>query len=118
MPDLDIDTFYKELGKLIKTERIKRGINQEILGNQLELTRASVINLEKGRHKPSIYQLIIIAEILNIEYTSLIPSLAKGNKKFKKVGQNSIENAVSDQESINKSTKNTLLDFLSSIKKV
>lgn len=105
------------MGELIKVERLKKGISQEMLGDQLDLTRASVVNLEKGRHKPSVYQLIIIAQVFGIEYQKLIPVIPPQVQKTKKEILYDINNAVSDQKEIDKSTKTAVLGFLSSLKK-
>ena len=67
------ENFYVEVGNRIKDARNLAVINQETLATQLGLTRASVINLEKGRHRPSLFLIIEIANILMCDYTSLIP---------------------------------------------
>lgn len=111
----DLKTFYQELGHRIKTERLKRNISQENLGDQIELTRASVINIENGRHRPSIYQLIMIANYFQIEYTYLVPfELQKPKRKTRNVSNN-LDNMIFDQEVTTKSTK-LINNFLSSIK--
>jgi len=113
----DIDKFYGELGDLIKIERNRRKISQEELGEILDLTRASIINLEKGRHRPSIYQLILIARHFNMEYTSLIPVSIVSKKEKKKNISADFNNMIIDQEEeIDKSTKTVILDFLSAMK--
>jgi transcriptional regulator with XRE-family HTH domain len=66
-------TFYQDVGARIREARNLAQINQETLATQLGLTRASVINLEKGRHRPSLIQLLEIANVLMCDYTSLIP---------------------------------------------
>jgi len=114
---MPVDNFYSSIGALIKYEREKKGISQEIIGNKLNLTRASIINLEKGRHRPSIYQLLLIAEILQIDYTQLIPINTNQDIKPKKEILDDIEKAISDQDKLNKATKETVFNFLNSIKK-
>jgi transcriptional regulator with XRE-family HTH domain len=116
MPIPDADNFYQSIGRLIQTERLNRGISQEILAGQLDLTRASIINLEKGRHKPSIYQLMLIAEILQTDYTSLIPVVTENPLKSKKDILDNLKNAVTDQGSIDKPARTAVMNFLSSIK--
>lgn len=69
----DPNAFYREVGARIREARDMAQINQETLAMQLGLTRASVINLEKGRHRPSLFQLLEIAKFLMCEYTSLVP---------------------------------------------
>jgi transcriptional regulator with XRE-family HTH domain len=115
---LDIDSFYKELGQRIKSERIRRNISQKVLGDHLELTRASVINLEKGRHRPSLYQLIQIANFFQIDYTSLIPyQVQKPKRKMTDLSKNlDNDNIVTDQEKIGRSGRTAINNFLATLK--
>lgn len=111
----DIDSFYKLLGERIKTERIKKKISQKSIGDHLGLTRASIINLETGRHRPSIYQIIMIANYFNMDYTALIPfNIAKPQKKKKEISAD-LKNIITDQDKIDKSTRATINNFLSAI---
>lgn len=112
----EIEIFYQALGERIKTERLKRKISQENLASHLDLTRASVINLEKGRHRPSIYQLISIANFFKIDYDSLIPYVSKSpNPRSKKLSPD-LRNIVTDQEKIDKPARDVINNFLSAIK--
>ncbi len=105
------ENFYGMIGTLIKEERVKNGFSQEVLADYLSLTRASIINLEKGRHRPSIHQLIMIANLLNIQYTELIPKVTPE----KKVQQLNINSIISDTSLNSKTTKTVLRNFLSTI---
>jgi transcriptional regulator with XRE-family HTH domain len=113
----DIDTFYKELGERIKTERLRKKINQEKLGESLDLTRVSINNLESGRHRVSLYQLILIARILDLPYTDLIPYGKKRNSRKTKSAEPDFKNAIIDQDSFKTTTKAVVRNFLSSINK-
>ncbi len=117
MPTNKTDAFYQELGARIRNARILAGISQEILATHLDLTRASVINIEKGRHKPSLHQLLEIAGILMVHYSILIPT--KDASVYKKVKQVRIDDSmvISDQIKIDKTTKSTVQKFLQSIHK-
>lgn len=108
----DSDKFYKQVGELIRDERIKRGRSQEDLAKYLDLTRMSVINLEKGRHRPSIYQLLLTAEYFDLEYAKLIPIISESPVESKKTKFSDLKNMVIDQENVGKDTKNAVLDFL------
>jgi transcriptional regulator with XRE-family HTH domain len=70
----DLDKFYLELGENIKNLRVKRGYNQEELAIFLDLTRTSVVNIEKGRQRPPIHTLYEIANFLNVHMSELFPS--------------------------------------------
>lgn len=109
-----IDNFYSELGEKIKVERLRQRISQEDLANFLDLTRSSIINLEKGRHRPSIYQLLQIAAMLNIEYTKLIPVALEINKNT--TTNEELKNKVQsilDPGEFDDNAKNAVLGFLS-----
>ena len=119
MPIPDPETFHRELSERIQSERLKRKYTLEQLGNRLGLSRATINNLEKGRHRPSIYQLIQIAEFFNMKYTDLVPFDDKPKKiQVEKVlaAQTEIDKAVSDTI-IDKSVNDVLLSFLTTINK-
>jgi DNA-binding XRE family transcriptional regulator len=71
---LSEDKLYSEIGKKIYKIRIGAGIKQEMLADYLELSRVSIVNIEKGRQRPSIFLLLKIADIFKVNYTELIPS--------------------------------------------
>jgi transcriptional regulator with XRE-family HTH domain len=117
MPLTDINGFYREMGERIKTERLKRNMNQEELGDYLNLTRTSIINLEKGRHRPSVFQLLQIAELFKIDHRVLMPDPKREKSKRTKTAIKNIENMITDQEKIDKTTKAAVLTFLTDINK-
>lgn len=71
------DILYKEIGNLIKDARLLRGYTQQGLSETINLTRASVANIERGTQKISIYTLYQIAEILKVSPHSLLPEPEK-----------------------------------------
>ena len=105
------ENFYGKIGALIKTQRERKGFSQEVLANYLNLTRVSIINLEKGRHRPSIHQILMIANLLNIEYTELIPN----EETTKRVPQLNLVDIISDTQLYSNTTKSALRNFLSTI---
>lgn len=113
----EADKFYIELGGLIKGERIKRKITQDDLSLQLGLTRASVINLEKGRHRPSIYQILLIAKYFKMDYTKLIPLAFENSTNNKEQSiPLKFNTIVSDQGIIDSSVEETIQEFLTSVR--
>ncbi|RLJ31174.1 DNA-binding XRE family transcriptional regulator [Chryseobacterium sp. 7] len=75
--------FFINLGANISSIRIKKGINQDDLAKFLDLSRPSIVNIEKGKQKPSIYTLILIANYLMVDIKDLlpevIPAIERGN---------------------------------------
>jgi len=106
------DAFYRELGQRISDERSIRKFSQEELGEYLKLTRTSIANLERGRHRPSIYQLIQIATFLRIEYASLIPYDGITNEVQANVPEVKIFNG---EDVVDEATKDVVSNFLSNI---
>ena len=70
---LSEERFYQKLGLAIKEARAAKGISQSELGHILNLSRASVVNIESGRQRPSIYFLSLIAQHLEVGLKDLIP---------------------------------------------
>jgi transcriptional regulator with XRE-family HTH domain len=68
MPNKDPYTlFYTELGKHIKEKRISAKISQEELAKKANLSRVSIVNIEKGIQKIQVHALLLVADILEIK---------------------------------------------------
>ncbi len=70
--------FYAVVGSKIRLARKEKGIDQETFAKCVQLTRTSIINIEKGRQRPSVYQMWLMAQHLNLTITELIPPLDIG----------------------------------------
>ncbi len=88
----DVSIFYIELGENIKNFRTKQGYSQDELAKFLDLTRTSIVNIEKGRQRPPLHLVYDLAIFFNVEITNLLPS--KDEKK-------QIDKKKSLKESIN-----------------
>jgi transcriptional regulator with XRE-family HTH domain len=104
---LDIDAFYLLLGERLRTTRNKKGMDQELLASRLDLTRASIINMEKGRQRPSVYQLWTLAQIFEVPITDFIPTIDLPQQRDEWAGK--LENAMTD---ISNEEKKKLLEFI------
>lgn len=60
------------IGEKIKILRIKKGLSVKELGNKLGVSAVDVLRYEKGKILPSHEELILLSEILSIEYDALI----------------------------------------------
>ena len=110
------EKFYEEVGQLIIKERLNAGVKQEDLANFLELSRASVVNIEKGRQRPSTFLLINIAKYLKIDFTKLIPSV--NSKEMVDTSFNVYKvNEIAQKWDLNTNSKNSFEGFLDLIKK-
>jgi DNA-binding XRE family transcriptional regulator len=66
--------FYLLLGESIARHRKLINENQENLGEFLNLSRPTIVNIEKGRHQCNAFQLWQISQFLNTSIENLIPS--------------------------------------------
>lgn len=56
--------IYQIIGRNIYQLRRQRGMTQEFLAHQLQLSRTSISNIEKGKHRIQIHVVFKIAEVL------------------------------------------------------
>lgn len=118
MPIPDIDTFYNTISERIQFEREKREMTLEDLGTHLGISRAAINNLEKKRNRPSLYQLLLIAEKFGIHYTDLIGLDKKEGKKKKLVKAQKIEfdEIVADKK-LDKQEQTYVTEFINNLYK-
>lgn len=70
----DWDELYGRLGRNIRDARLRTGeLSQEKLAKRLELSRASIVNIEAGRQHAPLHLLWQIAEVLGTDLALLIP---------------------------------------------
>lgn len=62
------EKIIMETGKLIKNLRIKKGMTQEELADQTELSTRTIQRIENGEVDPRSYSLQMIAKALEVEY--------------------------------------------------
>lgn len=101
--------FYQILGGRIREARIKATLTQETFANFVKLSRASIVNIEKGRQHPPIHLLWDIAKVLNIQVSDLLPHFEVGEKvnpQWKK---------IIAKESTDKVSKAKIFNFIEEI---
>jgi len=102
--------FYRMLGDCIRAARIKAGLKQETFASFIKLSRASIVNIEKGRQHPPIHLLWVIARTLNIPINELLPNFIHDEEisiKWKKL--------IAKQTKGDKGTSQKLVSFVSEI---
>jgi DNA-binding XRE family transcriptional regulator len=69
------DVFYTRLGELVRRRRRERHLTQEKLAELWNLNRTTVVNIEKGRQRISVHQVVVLANHLGCQVQDLIPQL-------------------------------------------
>lgn len=66
------DTVYRALGACISRGRRAAGMTQEELARRLNLTRTSIVNIEKGNQRLLVHTLLELAKIINVTSTQIL----------------------------------------------
>lgn len=70
---LNHSDIYLDIGRRIKAARSDRKMSQNMLATQVNLTRVSITNIERGRQKLPLHTLMEIAIALQVSLLSLLP---------------------------------------------
>lgn len=65
--------LYAEFGRIVRHRRAELGMSQAEVAERIELTRASISNLEAGRQRPQLHQVYVLARILETTVNDLLP---------------------------------------------
>jgi transcriptional regulator with XRE-family HTH domain len=68
------DDFYVQLGKRIRIARKDQGRTQEDIAARLDINRTTFVNIEKGRQRLAVHQLVELADALGCKPEDLLPS--------------------------------------------
>lgn len=101
MTGQDQQKFYQMLGERIKNARTKAGLKQEAFAACLNLSRASIVNIEKGRQHPPLHLLWVISNVLKIEVTELLPQfhvIEKVSPVLEKIIDKELKQANADKK--------------------
>lgn len=80
--------FYSAFGRMLSEMRRKKRISQEMLADELGLSRTSITNIEKGRQPVQLYSLYVIARLLATDVKELLPSAATFERPERAKGLN------------------------------
>ncbi len=67
--------LYQEVGRRIKKLRNQLQMKQEDLAERVGLSRASIVNIENGRHRAHLFTLYNLASALRCPLLELLPPL-------------------------------------------
>jgi transcriptional regulator with XRE-family HTH domain len=70
-----VQDIQKQIGKHIRTLRLKRGWSQDLFGDRSGLNRAHVGEIERGESNVTIQTLKVIADTLGVKITDLVRGL-------------------------------------------
>lgn len=68
------DRIYRVFGSRLRELREAKSVTQEELGRRVELSRTSITNIEKGRQRVMLHQMVELAQALEAEPLALMPT--------------------------------------------
>jgi transcriptional regulator with XRE-family HTH domain len=71
---MQLDAIYAEFGRLVQGHRRRIGLTQGALSQRVGLSRTSITNIERGRQKVLLHQVLLIAESMGISADALLPA--------------------------------------------
>jgi transcriptional regulator with XRE-family HTH domain len=74
------DPIYTMFGDRVRARREEKKFTQEELARRVDLSRTSITNIEKGRHRVLLHQVVEIAEALDTSAADLFPGIAPPGK--------------------------------------
>lgn len=83
------DNLYRLVGERFRRLRDEAGLTQEDLAKKVGLKRTSITNVERGRQRLPLHQMLMIADQLGAELRDVVPArseLAEGAKVPVRVG--------------------------------
>jgi len=66
--------LYQLFGNRVRELREEKNVTQEELGRRVDLSRTSITNIEKGRQRILLHQLVDIAAALDAKPEDLMPT--------------------------------------------
>ncbi len=73
------NSFYNQLGSLIRDRRKEKGFTQEVVAEILEINRATFANLEAGEHRILFHHVVELSFLLELDLNAII-TLYRKNK--------------------------------------
>jgi transcriptional regulator with XRE-family HTH domain len=104
--------LYNIIGQRICMLRQAKGFSQQEFAIKLRISRASVVNIEKGRQQAPLHLLWLIAESLDTQIHQLIP--LQDEIKVELDGS-SLRLQVREQVGNNKEDENRVVEFIQSV---
>jgi len=68
------DKFYRLFGSRVRALREERKVTQDELAKRVDLSRASITNIERGRQRVLLHQMMEIATALDASPVDLVPN--------------------------------------------
>jgi len=108
LPKRQILYLYETLGSVIREKREAKGYKQNKFAELLKISRASLVNIEKGRQRAPIHNLYEIARLLGVSIHDLLPDSVDQSEEV----SDKIEKQIVESSAGNPETEEKLMNFI------
>lgn len=77
------DRIYRVFGSRLREIREQADVTQEELARRVDLSRTSITNIEKGRQRILLHQLVDFADALKVPASELMPKTEPGGEELR-----------------------------------
>ena len=106
-----IHLLYNVIGKRIRVEREKEGYKQTEFAQLLQISRASLVNIEQGRQRAPLHIIYEVARLLKIGVSDLLPNV---NEIAAQDVNKELKEKIEKKSAGNKDVQEKLMDFVKS----
>ena len=107
-------TLYKIIGLRIKEARHRLNYSQDDLAKKILISRASISNIELGRHQPPLHVLYDISSVLNFDLQQLLPTF---NEVEKHISTNEYSDILKNISSLDENPKKAIEEIIKNLNK-
>lgn len=105
------EALYKLLGERIRTKRLELGYSQDYLAKGLGIGRASISNIEAGKHQIPLSTLYQLSNKLNTEVHLILPTFKEVIEKMN-ISEFSDIKSVLEKQLLKKKTISDIEDLI------
>ncbi len=95
MTEQELEIFYSQISTKIIETRKKLNLTQQVFADELNISRASIVNIEKKRQRPTIhllYKISILAELdMNYFFKSFQKDIITNTKFSEKIDKRKLK---------------------------
>ncbi len=106
--------LYRTLGVRIRQQRERLKLSQGAVADQVSISRVSIVNIEKGQQHTPLHILFEIARVLELELTTLLPSLSEVFGKGNEMRPSRMAH-IEEKTAGNPESRERLVQFLQSV---
>ncbi|RKD92525.1 helix-turn-helix transcriptional regulator [Mangrovibacterium diazotrophicum] len=100
MTEQELELFYSQLSNKIVELRSNLNLTQQVFADELNISRASIVNIEKKRQRPTIHLLYKISVLAQVEMNYFFDSFNNQNLMDGKISDKIDKKKLNEDEKL------------------